>query len=112
MTYNEARSPMMVAILKMAEENRLKFRREKAEGKSPTQILAEIITNPAVQVVLGIWPDETQPGGFGHRAIRGETQIERVFAGDKINCDALFCRCPEEAEAMRQTLGDDRGALH
>ena len=112
MTYNEPRSPLIIASLEMAEKNRLKFRREKAEGKSPTQILAEIITNPAVQVVLGIWPDETQPGGFGHRAIRGETQIERVFAGDEIHFDALFCRCPDEAAAMRQTLGDDRGALH
>ena len=61
MTYKEVLSPEIIAFLEKAKENLLKFRREKAEGKSPTQILAEIITNPAAQVVLGIWPDQTQP---------------------------------------------------
>jgi hypothetical protein len=44
--------------------------------------------------------------------IKGETQIERVFSGDIIQFDAVLCRSPEEAEAMRQTLGEDRPALH
>jgi hypothetical protein len=111
-TMTHKKVPLSLAILEAAMENCRKFRRETAKGKSQTQILAEIITNPAAQVVIGIWPDETQPDGVGARVVKGDLQIERVLSGDIIQFDAIWCRHREEAEAMRQTLGEDRPALN
>jgi hypothetical protein len=105
-------SPEVTAFVTMAEKNHRKFLREKAEGKLPTKTLSEIINNPAMDVVVGIYPDEAQPARMGVRVIKGEKKFPGVFSGVKVTVDAVFCRCPVEAEVMRRVFGDDRDELH
>jgi hypothetical protein len=111
MTYKESLPPHIKAIIELAQLNRQQARRAEEEGKSPSEIIAKFMNNPAVQVVVGIWPDETQSNGFGWRVIKGDVPIERLFLGG-IPFDAVFCDSAEQAEVLRLTLGEDRGELH
>src|SRR4051794_3218338 len=80
-------TPGLLKIVEAAQKNRLRFRLGRAEGKSSTQILAEIITNPAVPIVVGLWPDETQPDGVGQRIIKGDLHVVRAAAGEVVHFD-------------------------
>jgi hypothetical protein len=112
MQSREILSPLKMAAVKKANENILKFDRRRSEGACDTDILAEIITNPASKGVVGIWLDDSQPDGLGVRVIKGDAYFDEAFDGKDDRFDAINCRCPEEAEAMRQVFGEDAAPLH
>jgi hypothetical protein len=110
MQSREILSPLKTAAVKKANDNNLKFDRNRSEGRCDSDLLAEIITNPVSKGVLGIWLDKSQPDGLGVRVIKGDEYFDEALDGESDGWDAINCRCPEEAEAMRQVFGDDRGA--
>ena len=111
MPSKEILSPFAMAFVKMGNANRRKFLRAQSKGKNHCDVLAEIITNPASQVIAGIWLDPQSPDGLGIRIIKGNKALKKIVDSQVAQClpyDAIICTCPEEAEAMRQVFGDDR----
>jgi hypothetical protein len=60
-------------------------------------------------LVIGVFPDETEPLGAGRHVIKGQRLLRTIAAEQKdrsgrLECLALSCR--EEAVALQRTFGE------
>jgi hypothetical protein len=98
--------------MQKAEENIALFARNRTQGISDADTLAILIANPKTKVFVGLWGDDREPDYCGVRVIKGEAHFAHVGDVEADSVDAIHCSCPEEAEAMRQVFGDDKGRRH
>ncbi len=60
-------------------------------------------------VVFGVWQESVSQLGVGHSIIKGRGPLERIVRigeSEGLTITAIRCGNAEEAEAMRQVLGD------
>ena len=63
----------------------------------------------ANDVAFGIWQDRAEPDGVGMLVLKGQQTLREVIVAGKSRAVALTaipCRCLEEAEALRRTIGE------
>jgi hypothetical protein len=74
----------------------------------------------SAEIVFAVWQDPDAPHGVGMLLIKGKHRLKAIAAGDnaappgtlalsistRCRVNAVACVCAEQAEALRQELGD------
>ncbi len=103
---NELGDLIRPALPALAEETRAQFAQK--SGRSDTDVLRGIIADN--QLVIGIYPDRTEPLGFDYCLIKGCAILESVLQtgeSSEVSIAVIPCTERDEALAMCTVFGDD-----
>ena len=92
---------MLKQLAEKATANEVALWARAVDGKVPVSEVRKIVDS--ADVVFAVWPDDTNPGGVGHRIVKGEHLMTNIVAdgfGQTYAVDAIKCLEEDDAGAL------------
>ncbi|MHB2209732.1 hypothetical protein [Methylobacterium sp. CM6257] len=93
-------APLLEQLVALADESRKRITCDLASVRAVVD---------EADLVFAIWQDHSEPHGVGCRVIKGNQELQEIFAGGKSQeprVAAIPCDSFEQAEALRQVAGE------